>query len=157
MILHSPGRAHMATLTWQAHLGRLSDQSLLSTVPEDSAWPQEQLREAERALAQAPACHGSCSKAPPFSEPQSPHGGVMRPTPPREYGIKETWEGIQMTGGPSPSSAALTRSCMGEAGLESSSVPQGDVSPVDTRLTAISACPLPWGPFMRTNSMLLYL
>ena len=56
-----------------------------------------------------------------------------------------------------PERCSLTRSCMGEAGLESSSVPQGDVSPVDTRLTAISAWPLPWGPFMRTNSIVLYL
>lgn len=82
----------------------------------------------------------------------------MPPTSPG--GCKDQGGGgkqIRGTGGPSPSCAALTRSCMGEAGLESSSVPQGEVSPVDTRLTAISAWPLPWGPFMRTNSMLLYL
>lgn len=82
----------------------------------------------------------------------------MTPTSPGDFkaqgGVGKRTRGTE---GPSPSCAALTRSCMGEAGLESSSVPQGDVSPVDTRLTAISAWPLPCGPFMRTNSMLLYL
>lgn len=49
----------------------------------------------------------------------------------------------------------LTLSCTGDTW--SSSVPQGEVSPVGTRLTAISAWPLPCGPFILTNSMLLYL
>lgn len=49
----------------------------------------------------------------------------------------------------------LTLSCIGDTW--SSSVPQGEVSPVGTLLTAISAWPLPCGPFILTNSMLLYL